>query len=507
LFLQLMMLSLNPGGRCAVVIPDGVLVNNATLHMGTRQYLLEHFELRKVIKLKGKFFTNTSIQPSILFFENTGAATKTVDFCELEKNDDGSLKETPRSIIEMCRISEKGEFSLDCRKYEERGNDGPQCNLFQKENLGSACAIANGKNIPTADRQTEGSYPYYGSNGVSGYVDSFLYQGPCVLLGDQGSAWARSCQWIAPDVKFYPSNHTMVITPLSSATVPKYIYYWLKLAKLDDCERTGKLIPEIDKENFKAMPISIPSPEIQNQIVATLDRLFSPGEIEDVLKLTPRAMDLVLMEPGGSKLEPIVAAARLIRKTEGLAEDVRSHMRAMMRSVSNRKFEQKKLSEVLEIITGKANMERTKEAQLGSDIPYFDSNGVIGYVKEPLFKGEYTITARNLSIGAVHYFNGAFSSSDHAINFTSRDCGALLNRYFYFWLLNNNDVLTALSSGIKPGIRKSEVAELSMVVPPLDFQRELCTRLDELQQQMESLTNEVECYQADVKFMLDAYLG
>ena len=93
LFLQLMMVSLNLGGRCAVVVPDGMLVNSSTCHDDTRRYLLDHFELRRVIKLKGKFFMNTGIQPSVLFFENTGNPTKEIEFWDVVKGEDGKIQE------------------------------------------------------------------------------------------------------------------------------------------------------------------------------------------------------------------------------------------------------------------------------------------------------------------------------------------------------------------------------------------------------------------------------
>ena len=63
LFLNLMMASLDDGGRCAVVIPEGVLVNNSKQHNSTRKYLLENFDLKRVIRMKGQFFSNTGIQP------------------------------------------------------------------------------------------------------------------------------------------------------------------------------------------------------------------------------------------------------------------------------------------------------------------------------------------------------------------------------------------------------------------------------------------------------------
>jgi type I restriction enzyme M protein len=82
LFLQLMMTTLNKNGRCAVIVPDGVLFNDANLHTNTRKYLLEHFNLQKVISLNGDFFLNTGVKSSILFFINNGK-TKEVEFCDI----------------------------------------------------------------------------------------------------------------------------------------------------------------------------------------------------------------------------------------------------------------------------------------------------------------------------------------------------------------------------------------------------------------------------------------
>ena len=63
LFLQLFMEALNENGRCAVVVPDGVLFNDSNLHQGTRKKLIEEFNLVKVITLNDKeFFLNTGVK-------------------------------------------------------------------------------------------------------------------------------------------------------------------------------------------------------------------------------------------------------------------------------------------------------------------------------------------------------------------------------------------------------------------------------------------------------------
>ena len=47
LFLQLMAQSLNKNGRCAVIVPDGVLSNKAELHKETRKHLCNNLNLMK----------------------------------------------------------------------------------------------------------------------------------------------------------------------------------------------------------------------------------------------------------------------------------------------------------------------------------------------------------------------------------------------------------------------------------------------------------------------------
>ena len=49
--------ALNENGRCAVVVPDGVLFNESNLHQGTRKKLIEEFNLVKVITLNDKEFS------------------------------------------------------------------------------------------------------------------------------------------------------------------------------------------------------------------------------------------------------------------------------------------------------------------------------------------------------------------------------------------------------------------------------------------------------------------
>jgi len=304
LFLQLIMLSLNPGGRSAVIVPDNVLTSISKIHTETRKYLIENFELKRVIKMRGQFFISTGIQPSILFFENSEFSTGDIEFMEISYDRDNNIIET---LITTCHI--------------------------------------------------------------------------------------------------------------------------------DDLDTNLTLNPYQIKQNMMIIPIN--------------------------------------------------------------------------------DFPNAKLSDILNIVSGKANTDRSDQFE----IPYYDSNGIIGHVSDPLYTGEYVITARNLSIGAVHYVNGSFFPSDHTINFTTKDSEKLITKFFYYWLLLNNQILKNLASGVKPGIRKSDVENIIMPIPPIDIQKRTVKILDEIyethnsnqklimssQQQIKTLIHSIDTHEYNIVMINELY--
>ncbi len=69
LFLALMMKSLAPGGRCAVVVPEGAVFGSTRAHTELRQKLCTEFEVRAVISLPaGMFRPYAGVKTSVLVF-------------------------------------------------------------------------------------------------------------------------------------------------------------------------------------------------------------------------------------------------------------------------------------------------------------------------------------------------------------------------------------------------------------------------------------------------------
>lgn len=105
LFLALFLRMLKTGGRCACIVPDGVLFGSSKAHQSIRKELIEDHQLRAVISMpSGVFKPYAGVSTAVLVFTKTGAGgTDKVWFYDMKA--DG--------------------FSLDDKRTEVKENDIP----------------------------------------------------------------------------------------------------------------------------------------------------------------------------------------------------------------------------------------------------------------------------------------------------------------------------------------------------------------------------------------------
>src|SRR6202035_471715 len=86
LFLALFMRLLKPGGRAAVIVPDGVLFGSSNAHKALRRMLIEEQKLDAVISLPGGVFKPyAGVSTAILLFTKTNSGgTDQVWFYDVE---------------------------------------------------------------------------------------------------------------------------------------------------------------------------------------------------------------------------------------------------------------------------------------------------------------------------------------------------------------------------------------------------------------------------------------
>ena len=82
-----MMDSLRPGGRCGVIVPEGVLFGSTGAHKELRRQLIENNRVEAVMSLPGGVFQPYSgVKTSALFFRKGG---RTANVLFLHADDDG----------------------------------------------------------------------------------------------------------------------------------------------------------------------------------------------------------------------------------------------------------------------------------------------------------------------------------------------------------------------------------------------------------------------------------
>jgi type I restriction enzyme M protein len=97
LFLGLMLRMMKTGGRCAVIVPDGVLFGSSNAHKQIRQEIIKNHKLDAVISMpSGVFKPYAGVSTAVLFFTKTGTGG-TADVWFYDMQADGYTLDDKRS--------------------------------------------------------------------------------------------------------------------------------------------------------------------------------------------------------------------------------------------------------------------------------------------------------------------------------------------------------------------------------------------------------------------------
>jgi len=292
LFLQLCMAKLNDGGKCCIVVPEGVLFNSTKMYKETRKYLLENFNLKRIIKVgEGEFFKNTGVKTSVLCFEKTGS-TQEIEFIQVNKVN-GDIQEVPLMSINIDKIIEN-DYSLNMNLYKEIVLDVNDD--FDVVELGYICEKTDDKlekkdiinNIECIN--IGAAYPN------SNKYDKFIitkddYKNKSMNVSKENDILLSS---VRPKLKKHILvkesilfNSGYINLRINQGINPKYIYYVLNEEPIhkqmvDISESSSSLYPTINFNIIKNIKIPVPSFEIQNRIVDQLE--LKEKLIEDLEK-------------------------------------------------------------------------------------------------------------------------------------------------------------------------------------------------------------------------------
>jgi type I restriction-modification system DNA methylase subunit len=460
LFLQLFMQSLNKNGRCAVVVPDGVLFNNNILYINTRKYLVNNLNLKKVISLNDKnFFLNTGVSTSILYFENIGETEK-VEFLELNlaKNQQGIEEIIEKLTAEVsCQQIKDNGYTLFVNKYivkEETKIKG-----IEYKKLGDVCDFLPKSKRSASFGKDEGKYPFYTSSMKSKFCDEIDYIDECIIIGTGGNANIKF------DKNFSCSSDNFILKSKNENIDIKYLYYYfmINIKNLED-GFSGSTIKHISKNYINDLDIPIQSIEIQKKIVEQLD---------------------VLSENN--------------KTCQKLIDEFKNVMKIYVET-NTRNGEKKKLGDVCEYIkTGKNKPIDNKQGKL---YPYYGTSGITGYTDEYLFDGSHILTPRNGTIGNIFFISDKFFASDHMFVIKNKKIYNI--KYIEYYLKFCVDLNQYKHGSTIPNIKLSDLNDLMITINNVDKIVKYCSDLDN---QITKLEEQINDNNLLMKQILDSYLS
>ena len=126
LFLSLMMQHLAPGGRCAVVVPEGVLFGSSGAHVELRKKLVHDFDLLAVVSLPGGVFKPyAGVKTAVLVFRRPISETaKRLDkvwFYEIRNDGYDPDKVSGGGRVETPEKNDIPELLTQWRAYKASG--------------------------------------------------------------------------------------------------------------------------------------------------------------------------------------------------------------------------------------------------------------------------------------------------------------------------------------------------------------------------------------------------
>ena len=129
--------------------------------------------------------------------------------------------------------------------------------------------LAYGKSLTKNTRNPGGKYPVFGSNGVVGYHDAFLVEGPTIVVGRKGAAGAVS---FSPK-PCWPIDTTYYVRDGGHTDV-QFSFYLITSLRLNQLDRSTA-IPGLNRDDAYHLVIRLPPLPEQHRIVAKIEQLFS----------------------------------------------------------------------------------------------------------------------------------------------------------------------------------------------------------------------------------------
>ncbi|MFQ1004424.1 restriction endonuclease subunit S [Gilliamella sp. CG22] len=160
-----------------------------------------------------------------------------------------------------------------------------------KTQIGQRVVFEYGYAVRVKD-EPKGKYPVYGSNGITGYIDSYKVKGPGVIVGRKGSVGSV----VYSENNFTPidTSYFLKILDLNKDDLRFWSYFLqtIDLKKLN----THSAVPGLSRELVYLLEVNIPSKDAQGKISYLLSKIDKKIELNNQINAELESMAKTLYD-------------------------------------------------------------------------------------------------------------------------------------------------------------------------------------------------------------------
>lgn len=225
---------------------------------------------------------------------------------------------------------------------------------------------------------------------------------------------------------------------------------------------SGARMPRVTTTFMKNVKIPLPPLSEQQRIVSKLDLLFE--KIDKGVALHQKNID-----------EANLFMGSVLNDVFGELEE---------------KYEKKQLKDIVNNNDGKrVPIKSSDRESMSGEFPYYGASGIIDYVNDYIFDGEYllisedgaNLTVRKYPIAFIA--NGKFWVNNHAHVVSAKE-NISTNKYMEYIFAHTN-ISDYITGSAQPKMSQGKMNLIEFVIPPLQIQQKTIKYLDEISEKIE----------------------
>lgn len=344
-------------------------------------------------------------------------------------------------------------------------------------NIGKECDVLDSKRIPinSLERSTrKGKYPYYGANGIQGFIDDFIFEGEYILLAEDGGNFD---QWESRPIsylvsgRFWVNNHAHILKAKNNNET-RFFHFSLVHKNITK-NINGGTRAKLNQADMRDIELLLPPLLEQQKIAAILT------SVDEVIESTQAQINKLKDLKTGMMQE-------LLTKGIGHAEFKDSSIGRIPVT-----WEVDTLAHCALIKNNLRKPINKDERSLIKGIyPYFGPTKAVDYINEYRIEGEHVLIGEDgdhfikfSTWPMTQFVSGKFNVNNHAHIIQGVD--TCRTKWIYYYFMHRDIAISLTHQGAtRYKLNKASLEELELVLPSIQEQDHIIKIFDALMEKL-----------------------